>query len=454
MRTSHHKLAAALIALSLVAVMIPTPATAAVTQITGTVIAEATGLPLLNMSVFVHRLGDVGNLSAVTDIDGRFAIPVAPGDCEVWVVDGASHYHMYCPVAATSYNGAWWTVASGTTVNVTVKMRRDTDEHHDVIRLAGSDRYNTACDVAAEAFPLWTGVNNCVIACGEDAHIVDSLSAAGLCGVLDAPLLLTRKDSLPSRVKGCLSKMSNTLDVYVIGSSAAVSNAVYNEIAAMSTVHEVIRVQGVDRYDTATAVAGRMDALDGDGHSHENVLVANGAATNSFYDALALSPVAARMGYPILLVKPTTPLPAATIEYIAGYLDSPRVYIAGGTNVVSEAVRTQLGGAPGDRMSGPNRYATAVAVAARAHSSGWLSQAQPVFASALPDAVGGGVAAARKNSPLFLTRKDVLSSEPWDYLWGEGPVYTYGFVLGSSVVMAENVRTQADWVINNATGMP
>lgn len=442
------------VVVALAVMMLPIPANAAVTQVTGTVVSEATGLPLLGMSVFTNRSGDVTNLSAVTNIEGRFAINVVPGDQRVWATDGAHHYHMYSSYSPTSYNDMWWPVASGTTANVTIKMRRDPDEYHDVIRLAGTDRYNTAIDVAAEGYPLWVGVNSVVLACGEDAHIVDSLSAAGLAGVLNAPLLLTRKDSIPSRVKGCLSMMSDTLDVYLIGSTAAISAAVMSEIEAMPTVHEVFRVQGQDRYDTATAVAGRMDQLDGNGTPHANVLIANGASASSFYDALALSPIAARMHYPILLVKPTTPLPEATIEYMVNELSGPRVYIAGGTNVVSEGVRTQLGGAPGDRLSGPNRYATAVAIAARAKSAGWLPGAQPVLAAALPDAVAGGVTAARKTSPLLLTRKDVLSTEPWDYLWGEGQVYSYGFILGSSTVMSPTVRTQTEYVINNATGTP
>jgi len=450
----NRRIIAALVATTLAVMLFPVTAGAAVTQITGTVVSEATGVPLLNMAVFVHRYGDVGNLSAVTNSEGRFAINVAAGDYSVWATDGASHYHMYSPVVPTSYNDEWRTVTAGTSVNVTIKMRRDIDEHHDVIRLAGTDRYNTACDIATEAYPLWSGVGECVIACGEDAHIVDALSASGLCGVLDAPLLLTRQASLPSRVKGMLSKMSDTLDVYIIGSTAAVSAAVANEIAAMPTVHEVIRVQGQDRYDTATAVAGRMDALNGNGVPHANVLVANGADPASFYDALALSPVAAQMGYPILLVRKVTPLPEATIEYMFNELSSPRVYIAGGPNVVSEGVRTQLGGLPGDRMYGANRYATAAAVAARAKTAGWLFGSQPVLASTLADAVGGGVVAARKHSPLLLTRKDVLSSEPWNHLWAQGDIYAYGFVLGSTTVMAEQVRTQTDYVINNATGAP
>ncbi len=454
MHTRMKRTAAVATAIALLAMLLPASAGAASTMITGTVVSEATGMPLLNIAVFTHRNGDVSNLSTVTNAEGRFAINVTPGDHTVWATDGASHYHMYHPVVPTSYNGPWWPVASGSTVGDTIKMSRDPDEHHDVIRLSGSDRYQTACEVATEAYPLWSGVNECVIACGEDAHIVDSLSAAGLAGVLNAPLLLTRKDSIPSRVKGCLGKMSDTLDVYIIGSNAAISDAVMNEIAAMSTVHEVFRVQGVDRYDTACAVAGRMDALDGDGVPHANVLIANGASANSFYDALSLSPIAAKSHYPILLVKPTTPLPEATIEYMFTELSGPRVYIAGGTNVVSEGVRTQLGGAPGDRLSGPNRYATAVAIAAKARSAGWLAGTQPVLAAALPDAVAGGVMAARKNSALMLTRKDSLSTEPWNYMWGEGPIYSYGFILGGSVVVAENVRTQTDWVINNATGTP
>lgn len=448
------RIIATVVVVTLAVMVFPVTATAAVTQITGTVVSEATGQPLLNMSVFVHRNGDLGNLSAVTNSEGRFAINVAAGDYRVWATDGASHYHIYSPFVPTSYNGEWRTVTAGTSVNVTIKMRRDTDEHHDVIRLAGTDRYNTACDMATEAYPLWSGVGECVIACGEDAHIVDALSASGLCGVLNAPLLLTRQASLPSRVKGCLSKMSDTLDVYIIGSTAAVSAAVADEIAAMPTVHEVIRVWGQDRFDTATAVAARMDGLDGNGVPHANVLVANGADPASFYDALALSPVAARMGYPILLVRKTTPLPEATIEYVVNELSNPRVYIAGGPNVVSESVRTQMGGLPGDRLYGANRYATAAAIASRAKTAGWLFGSQPVLASTLADAVGGGVVASRKSSPLLLTRKDLLSSEPWNMMWGQGDIYEYGFVLGSTTVMAEQVRTQTDYVINNATGAP
>lgn len=61
------------------------------------------------------------------------------------------------------------------------------------------------------AFTNWDGVTNPVIACGSDAAAVDALTASGLAGALDCPLLLALSDGgscrltrpdYPSRLRG------------------------------------------------------------------------------------------------------------------------------------------------------------------------------------------------------------------------------------------------------------
>ena len=87
-------------------------------------------------------------------------------------------------------------------------------------RVAGVDRYATAAAVALDAFATSASV---VVARGD--AFPDALAGAYLTGVVDAPLLLTRSDALPTVTSDAIAALGAT-KVYLLGGTSAISDGV------------------------------------------------------------------------------------------------------------------------------------------------------------------------------------------------------------------------------------
>lgn len=109
-----------------------------------------------------------------------------------------------------------------------------------------------------------------------------------------------------------------------------------------------------------------------------------------------------------MLLTESDRLPAATAAALADIAPA-RVVALGGEVVVSddvlEAAAAAAGGAGTDRLSGPDRFATATAVAG-------LTPAPRIVYVAVgtnfPDALAAAPAAAANRAPILLTRSDAL----------------------------------------------
>jgi putative cell wall-binding protein len=157
----------------------------------------------------------------------------------------------------------------------------------------------------------------------------------------------------------------------------------------------VVRIGGSDRYATAAAISAR--SFD---PGVPAVYVATGLG---FADALAAGPLAARRGAPVLLVS-TTSVPAPTLTELQR-LKPARIYVLGGTAVVSPAVASKLASvAPVTRIGGANRYETAARLAA-SFSPG-VPVAYVATGASFPDALAGVPAAAHGKGPLLLVAPD------------------------------------------------
>ena len=158
----------------------------------------------------------------------------------------------------------------------------------------------------------------------------------------------------------------------------------------------VQRFGGANRYETAAIVSANHF-----GPGVPSVYIATGA---DFPDALAGGPVAALGGGPILLVSQGS-IPAATAAELTR-LAPGRIVILGGPGVISDGVLNALAayqtGGGVVRLGGADRYATAANVSA-AHFAPGVGVAYVATGMAFPDALVGGVAAARAGSPILLT---------------------------------------------------
>ena len=166
----------------------------------------------------------------------------------------------------------------------------------------------------------------------------------------------------------------------------------------------VERYGGADRYATAALVSGA--------HFSPGVPAVYIATGGDFPDALAGGPPAAVAGAPILLVTRDA-IPPATAQELSR-LAPGRIVVLGGPGAISDAVAGQLDaydtGGGVTRLGGRDRYHTA-ALISEAHFAIGTDTAYVATGKLFPDALVGGVVAARSGSPVLLTHPLSLSPE-------------------------------------------
>lgn len=288
------------------------------------------------------------------------------------------------------------------------------DDFHDCqTRVLGNDRYSTGAEAAKVSFPatmtavasngttktVSTTVSTLVVASG--ANWPDALGGAALAGAVHGPLLLTAPTSLPAATREQIARLKPAT-VYVLGGTASVSNGVIKDIASLGP--NVVRIGASNRYDEAAAVARVAMAVSrATTTAVDTAYIATG---KTFPDALAVSPIAAKTGRPVLLTEPgrLSAGAAATIRD----LGIKHVVILGGTASVSGAVEQSLRatGATVERIAASNRYNTALAIAEHGEQLGvGLGWENVGIASGavFPDALSGGCAQGQSASLLVLT---------------------------------------------------
>jgi putative cell wall-binding protein len=158
------------------------------------------------------------------------------------------------------------------------------------------------------------------------------------------------------------------------------------------------RVTGSDA--ATTAIAASRGAY---GISDAVVL----ASASSFADGLAAGPLAAKLGGPLLLVEDAvTPELRRELER----LGARRIVAVGGPAAISDELLQDLaiGSDPFavQRVSGPDRYATAAAVAEELGAD--AGEAFVTSGEAFPDALSVAPLAAASQTPILLSRGDEL----------------------------------------------
>jgi serine protease len=257
-----------------------------------------------------------------------------------------------------------------------------------VSRWQGPDRFATAATISAEVFE--PGVPVAYVATG--ATFPDALAGGPLASRTGGPILLTQRDGLPAATVTELQRLAPQR-IAVLGGRAAVSDDVLAALRGLTT-GAVDRIAGPDRFATAAAISRA-----GFDPGVAIVYVATGLA---FPDALAGGAAGAVTGGPVLLTT-REELPPDTIEEIRR-LAPASIALLGGTGAIAASVAEMLEElVPGRvrRLAGPDRYATAVAIADDTFPSG---AGIVVLATGLnfPDALAGAPAAGRLPGPLLL----------------------------------------------------
>ncbi|HGM3507402.1 TPA: cell wall-binding repeat-containing protein [Clostridioides difficile] len=159
--------------------------------------------------------------------------------------------------------------------------------------------------------------------------IADGLSASGLSGTLNAPMLLSENSNIPNETMKRLSKVKT---VYLIGGIKSISKSVENTL--MSKGFNVKRIDGDDRIKTSYNVAKEINSK----QKVNTVMLTN--AYKGEPDAISIASVAARDKAAIILTDGKS-IPFSTNEV--------KSYAIGGTATMDDILvkntnSTRLGG--------------------------------------------------------------------------------------------------------------
>lgn len=264
---------------------------------------------------------------------------------------------------------------------------------NDVKMIKGEDRYSTASAIAGDM-----GSYDSVVLVNADSKLADGLSASGLAGVLKAPILLVKNNTIPNETQ---LRIDIAKRIYIIGSENSISSSIESKLKDQNMGgFSVKRIGGSDRFETSNNVAKEILSIKG---SIGKVFIANGYKGEA--DAMSISAVAARDGEPILLTNGSS-INSTTSSIVE---QTRNIYAIGGTNSITTGLVSNLGAT---RISGSDRFKTNSAVINAFYSEAparyYLSDGYK-----LVDALTGGPLAGRNNSPIVLVNsysdKSVLS---------------------------------------------
>lgn len=252
----------------------------------------------------------------------------------------------------------------------------------DIKILKGNNRYETAGLIAGDM-----GNYDSVILVNADHNLADGLSASGLSGVIKAPILLVRQNSIPNETQLRIDIAKN---VYIIGSTNSISKAIEEKLSdANKGDFKVKRIGGNNRFETSVNVAREILKIKG---GIGKVFIANGYKGDA--DAMSISAVAARDGEPIILTNGKV-LDQESTSIVE---QTRNIFAIGGTNNISTSLVSNLGA---KRIAGNDRYHTNAEVIKTFYvdkpSRYYLSDAYK-----LVDALTGGPLAGKYISPIVL----------------------------------------------------
>ncbi|MGI2326722.1 cell wall-binding repeat-containing protein [Planococcus sp. YIM B11945] len=258
------------------------------------------------------------------------------------------------------------------------------DKYHTADRISGASRYDTAVKVSEKG---WATSDKVLLATGGD--FPDALSAAPLAAYYNAPLLLTKKDALPTAVKNELKRLK-TKEVILIGGKTAIQSEVEKELVSLGIKQTSIkRISGKNRYETSVNIAKEMNGA-------TEAVIATGS---TFADALSIAPVAGNKKMPILLTKSTALSPEVKAHFASKAYK--KTYVIGGKSAVSDKAAKEAKNVV--RISGASRYETNSAIIEYFKGSMDLTKMYISTGTNYPDALAGSVLAAKQKAPLVLT---------------------------------------------------
>ncbi|MGI6216731.1 MAG: cell wall-binding repeat-containing protein [Coriobacteriales bacterium] len=210
-----------------------------------------------------------------------------------------------------------------------------------ITRISGSDRaatavavYNDGASDASDTDANGSWGDTAIIATGY--NFADALSASSMAYANKMPIFFTDSDGNLSSDTEAAIEDGEFDQILILGGTGAVSQ---DASTWASTVTNIRRLSGSDRYSTSSAIADY--AVENAGLSYSTITVATGS---NFPDALCAGPLAGMKGGPVLLVDNSTTNGGTTVSSnIADNVsDITGGYVIGGTAAVSADIYSAI----------------------------------------------------------------------------------------------------------------
>ena len=185
--------------------------------------------------------------------------------------------------------GAEEVIIVGGQNSVSEKVREDLkafDSDKNVERIAGADRYGTSEMVAKRVVGITGKKNTAVVASGQ--VFPDALSVGTFASREGYPILLVKKDSVPSQIQNAIKDLDIN-KTYIAGGTNTISKSTEAKLPGV-----LERMAGNTRYETSVAIAKSKFG------ASKEAFIASG---EEFADALVISPVSGKYNRPTLLVS-------------------------------------------------------------------------------------------------------------------------------------------------------
>lgn len=215
-----------------------------------------------------------------------------------------------------------------------------------ITRIYGNDRYETAINIGNEVRALSGNKEGAVLVDGT--NFPDVITISSLATQKRVPILITEPKLLNNLTENALRSW-NINDVVIGGGYNSVSKEIENNLSSIKTT----RFGGDDRYETAVVIGEEVRKS---GSKDEMILV---DGTN-FPDGIAINSLASKYKAPIMLTNPNM-LTEVTANNIRSW-NVEGILICGGYNSVSKSIEDSLSANKKERISGSDRYETAVRI--------------------------------------------------------------------------------------------
>lgn len=261
----------------------------------------------------------------------------------------------------------------------------------------------------------------------------DALTAAGLAGLSDAPVIMTDGKTLSPQAQQMLALLKPKT-IIVSGGTAALSEAVAKSAGAAAGGATVKRCWGQHASDTAVENFKQAPKITGQSWS-KRAFVCTDA---SYYDALSAAPISYALRMPIFLTNGHDDISNATLSAIkSGGFES--VYIVGGSVAITPNVEKKMkssGIKVAGRLRGQTAIDTSGEVAAFGLRNGMTADGMGVATSGgYWDALAGAAFCGRNNAVIVLA-SGPTSSTISGFVRNNASSISNGYIFGGHLAVS------------------